>query len=372
MIHFLNKITTAFEKKEHVIAVFCDLRKAFDCCNHKILLKKLYNIGIKGNSLAWFKNYLLNRKQYVVVNGQESGLINILNGVPQGSILGPILFLIYINDLPKCSEFLALLFADDTTLLLSHSDINYLVYIVNREFQKIVSFFRMHKLSLHPGKTKFMLFSNSPTVKSMNIELFMNFNNPNENRQDLIFPIERITNQSVIPAIRFLGVYFDENLNFKYHINLLTTKLSKALFYMRSAKNFITPRALKSVYYALFHSNLIYCIQVWSVTSKSNLNHIISLQKRAIRLICNARYNEHSDPLFKTSQILPFNKLVLFFNLQFMQHYKEGFLPNSFNNVWLKNETRCRDDFVMALRNSENFNIPFTRLHSSTVHPVKI
>jgi Reverse transcriptase (RNA-dependent DNA polymerase) len=134
MVHFMNKITAALEKKEHVISIFCDLRQAFDCCNHNILLQKLFKIGIKGKALRWFYNYLFGRKQYVYVNGARSALRDILNGVPQGSILGPILFLIYINDLPGCSDFLALLFADDTTLMLSHADINVLISRVNIEF----------------------------------------------------------------------------------------------------------------------------------------------------------------------------------------------------------------------------------------------
>jgi hypothetical protein len=111
----------------------------------------------------------------------------------------------------------------------------------------------------------------------------------------LRFLIERISINSDTPAIRFLGVYFDENLSFRYHIKLLITKLSKALFFMRSSKNFLTPRALKAVYYSLFHSNLIYCIQIWSCTSQMLINPLIVLQKKAVRLISNSKYNAHSD-----------------------------------------------------------------------------
>ena len=118
MTHFANHVSKALNEKKHTIAIFCDLRKAFDSCNHNILLSKLSRLGIRGAPLAWFANYLSNRSQFVCVNGVNSSLRTIQMGVPQGSILGPILFLLYINDLPLCTELLALLFADDTTLYL--------------------------------------------------------------------------------------------------------------------------------------------------------------------------------------------------------------------------------------------------------------
>ena len=121
MIHFLNKITEALNAKRHTISIFCDLKKAFDTCNHDILFSKLEKYRIKNTELLWFKSYLTDRKQFVSIKNKSSPLLNIFLGVPQGSILGPLLFLIYINDLPLSSSFLSLLFADDTTLLLSHN-----------------------------------------------------------------------------------------------------------------------------------------------------------------------------------------------------------------------------------------------------------
>ena len=141
LIHFLNHISSALDQKLHSIAIFCDLRKAFDTVNHDILLKKLSKIGVRGVELLWFKSYLSDRKQLVHINGSNSSLLSILTGVPQGSILGPLLFLIYINDLPLCSELVAYLFADDTTLILSGPDLDLLIANVNHEFKKVADFF---------------------------------------------------------------------------------------------------------------------------------------------------------------------------------------------------------------------------------------
>jgi len=149
----MNYISTALNKKETAVAIFCDLRKAFDTVNHEILFKKMYKIGIRNKELDWFKSYLSNRKQFVSINGISSSLLEILLGVPQGSILGPILFLIYINDLPSSSLLRSLLFADDTALLARGSNINDLADFVNTEFHKVVQYFRKNKLALHPEKT---------------------------------------------------------------------------------------------------------------------------------------------------------------------------------------------------------------------------
>ena len=370
LVHFLNFVSSSLDRKEHSVAIFCDLRKAFDTVDHKILLNKLGRMGIRGVELAWFQDYLSNRKQIVHINGSNSFLQNILIGVPQGSILGPLLFLIYINDLPLCSELLALLFADDTTLLLSDPDLDSLIARVNLEFKKISDFFRSLKLALHPAKTKFILFSNSSEARSKDISIFLDFNNSNVDPDvNLISCLERVTCESSVPAIKFLGIYIDPLLNFKFHIETVVSKVSRSLYFPRNSKHILTPTALKAVYYALVHCHFIYGIQIWSCTAPSNLNVLVSKQKIAIRLICGAKYNSHTEPLFKISRILPLPLLIEFFKLQFMLGFLNNLLPSSFDNMWTVNAARRLCDQPI-LRNHYSLFLPTSRLSSTEKFPL--
>jgi hypothetical protein len=142
---------------------------------------------------------------------------------------------------------LSFLFADDTILLSSHNDLNTLIESVNVEFQKIVHYFRAHKLSIHPAKTKFMLFSNSATAHSLPCNIMANYNNLGQNDPNLMFTLEKVSSNSEIPAIKFLGIFIDPSLSFKYHINFITSKISKAMYFLRSAKNLLSEKSLKSL-----------------------------------------------------------------------------------------------------------------------------
>ena len=242
------------------------------------------NFGISGIELEWFRNYLYNRRQFVSINGTNSTEITYNIGVPQGSILGPLLFLLYINDLPKSSLFLTLLFADDTTLLMSHADINTLILLVQTELKKVSLYFRQNGLSLHPSKTKFLVFSNSQVVKNMDIQLYIDNNNYGEDDIQNKFFIQRVSTTDDVPAIRFLGVYIEPNLNFHYHTKLIISKLSNALYILRSAKKLLTERSLLAIYYALFHSHLIYCLPIWAAVQDKILNKIFFTSKASYQI----------------------------------------------------------------------------------------
>ncbi|MBY0379860.1 MAG: reverse transcriptase family protein, partial [Burkholderiales bacterium] len=361
MTLLLNKLSSALNSKKHSIVIFCDLKKAFDTCNHSILLSKLYSIGVRGADLKWFESYLSNRQQFVTINDTDSLLLDILNGVPQGSILGPLLFLIYINDLPNCSLLFSFLFADDTALTASADSLHDLYSFVNTEFQKLCNYFRLNKLSLHPEKTKYLLITNQQTPIA-NLDLFINNNNPNENDPSRIHLLSKVTSSDKIPAIKYLGVYFDPNLNFKYHISQISKKLSNALFSLRRAKNLLPANSLKTLYYSLFHCHLVYAIEIWSSAPQSSLSHLFTKQKAAIRIITNSAYNAHTEPLFKSLSILPLTSLILVSNLKFFHSYVYNYLPSSFTNTWLTTiEQRQNDGLIHLLynlRNNDDFFVP--------------
>jgi hypothetical protein len=359
MIHFTNFLSDAINQKKHSLAIFCDLKKAFDCCDHSILLAKLERYGVRGSELLWFRSYLTERKQFVSLNGKNSLLADVLLGVPQGSILGPLLFLLYINDLPLSSKLFSLLFADDTTLLASSDSVESLVNFVNAEFKNVCDFFRTNKLMLHPDKTKILFFSNTSNGEGVQIQC-------NNNNDDILNPefiklLSPVSNNDDIPAVKFLGVYFDSSLSFKYQVSCVKKKLSRALYVLRMVKKILPTKSLKLIYYSIFHCHLIYAIQIWSCCTQKLLTELFKLQKAAIRIICNVSYNFHTEPLFKREEILPLPDLVNFFKVQFMQRFCQKFLPVSFEQVWVKNEIRNIGENEIQLRNNNRLQLPPSR-----------
>ena len=359
MVHFTNFLSDAINKKKHSLAIFCDLKKAFDCCDHTILLSKLEKYGIRGSELLWFKSYLTDRKQFVALNGKSSLLTEVLLGVPQGSILGPLLFLLYINDLPLASKLFALLFADDTTLLASSNSVESLVEFVNIELKKICDFFRTNKLMLHPDKTKILFFSN--TSNGEGVQILCNNNNDDLLNPDQIKLLSPVSGNDDMPAVKFLGVFFDANLSFKYHVSCVKTKLSKALYVLRMVKKSLPIKSLNLIYYSIFHCHLIYAIQVWSCCTQKLINELFKLQKSAIQIICNVNYNFHTEPLFKREEILPLPDLISFFKVQFMHRFSQKFLPSSFDQVWIRNDIRNIGENKIQLRNNSRLQLPPSR-----------
>lgn len=245
---FSNDVFSAIDGKLSVLSIFIDFAKAFDTVNHKILLNKMHHYGIRGPILSWIKDYLTDRYQHTVFSGKKSSSTIVTLGVPQGSVLGPILFLLYINDISDIfSNSKTLLFADDMTVYLTGPNPNQLGHNANTELQKLHQWCICNRLSININKTYFMLFT---TKRILNL------------------PIIHINNQIInkTSKIKFLGVIYDDSLLFKYHIDSLSLKISRHIALLYQIKDFMTQDVLKSIYYAHIYSLLTYCNPIWCTT----------------------------------------------------------------------------------------------------------
>ena len=326
IIHLLNHCAehTNTNIPEYTLAVLCDLSKAFDVINHDILLKKLNVYGIRGIVNKWFASYLCDRSQFVDIDGNTSSSQSISCGVPQGSILGPLLYLLYVNDIHKSCNSNILSFADDTTLFVSNSDIGSLYEEANKEINSLYMWFCANKLSLNAKKTKYIILR--PQSKKCAVE--------NKNIVIDGVSLERIGNDCVANSTKFLGICLDENLTWKHHTASVNSKISHALFSIKQVKNILPVSILHKLYFALIHPHISYGILSWGNAGKTVLQKTTTLQKRAIRMINKKSYNSHTDPLFRSSKILKIQDLYNYQSAIFMFDYTRKKLPNSFDSVF--------------------------------------
>ena len=326
IIHFLNKIYTSLNKptSEYTLGIFLDLKKAFDTVDYSILLKKLSHYGLRGVSNDWFKNYLNDRTQYVTINGINSKPQTLHCGVPQGSVLGPLLFLLYINDLPQSTNFLTLLFADDTTFQVSSNNLMDLYESANLELSKAACWFEANKLTLNVSKTKYILFR----TKRMIVD-FSQFKLSIGTEK-----VERIGSDCTEKYFKFVGHRLDEFLSWDHHINHVQGKLSSANFAIGNAKNFLSINHRKLLYDSLFRSHLEFGILAWGGVKPSKLDKINKLQKKCVRNVGGKGHRSHTDPLFSKLNILKFADLFQLNCSNFMFQYSIERVPESFGDFF--------------------------------------
>ena len=320
-------IINGFDNKESTLSTFIDLSKAFDTIDHKILLSKLEYYGIRGVALDWFRNYLTGRKQFVNFNGVKSHTCTLSYGVPQGSVLGPLLFIIYTNDFQNCLlNTKCIMFADDTTIYGTGSDIETLYSNMNDDLDCLDAWFKANKLSLNVGKTRYILFNNNRKE-----------NTDEEDTEPLTLQINRLIIEKTT-SMKFLGLIIDEKLNWSEHIKNTINKISKSLYIINTTKNLVPQKLKVTLYYSMIYSYINYGVLLWGNTYQYNKNNILKLQKRAVWCIKNTSYNAHTDPLFSELNILKFEQVVKLDTLKFMYKVVNDMLPKNIQNKFILNE----------------------------------
>ena len=324
LLLLVDKLSKALEEGEYVLGLFLDFSKAFDTVNHTILFTKLEHYGIRGVALNMFKSYLSNRHQYVVYNDTKSENRVITCGVPQGSILGPLLFLLYINDLADVSSVLfSLLFADDSNMFLTGNDPNELIRIMNTEIVKVVDWLRVNKLSLNLKKTHFILFRQQQRSKiTISEELIIDH-----------------VNIEMKDSTKFLGVMVDKFLNFEEHVKYIKGKISRGLGIIRKCRRVFQQKTLVTIYNSFLLPYFNFCTPVWGNTHDSYLEPLILLQKRAVRLVIGAKRNAHTDPIFKKLKLLKLRQIYIYSVQQFVYKYHHGLLPRIFDDFYSTNSS---------------------------------
>lgn len=306
---FISKVINALDKRKQVLGVFADLSKAFDCVEHNLLLAKLEAYGVRGVPLKMFQSYLQNRVQVTSIchsnnNGRLTEYISQKNhitiGVPQGSILGPLLFIIFINDFPLTIKGDVVMFADDTNILITETDSIDFLKNVNSAINEVGRWFQDNKLVLNITKSTILQFTLSEgTIDSHEIISIGN--------KKL-----EITNK-----VKFLGLEIDNNLTWHAHIIHICRKLSSMCYAIHTVKKICTTDAIMALYYSNVQSILKYGIIFWGNSNKSI--KIFRLQKKIIRAIAGKDKLSHCKPLFKELKILTFPSLYMYHTILFLK-----------------------------------------------------
>jgi flagellin-specific chaperone FliS len=288
ILEITDNLRNYLDNNQIVCGLFLDLSKAFDTVNHDILLAKMDKYGIRGEPLTWFKNYLSNRKQYVKIGCTESELLEMTCGVPQGSTLGPLLFLLYTNDMPNCAKKLSFrIFADGTNVFYSCKNLSNLESTMNEQFKLIRNYCAINKLSINFQKTHYMVISS--TRKKL---------------KDI-----KIANIEQKGFIKYLGIFLDEHINWKQQIKRVNNKIAKNIGIINKLRHYLDLRMIKQLYYTLIYPYLTYGVMSWGNTYKSSLTKISTKQNKCLRNMFFAYSRESATPYYNLMEILKFENI---------------------------------------------------------------
>ncbi len=286
-IEIVENIRQEILEGNFVLGAYLDLSKAFDTISHDIMLHKLEHVGVRGLPLNWFKSYLTYRKQNVHVNGADSSLRNMTCGVPQGSVLGPLLFLICINDISEIANNATIhLFADDTNLFIVSDDPNHLKYKAKIVFHNIFEWFAANKVSLNHDKTCYSSFTSLAKLKTLNsIQL-----------DDTV--INRVNHA------KYLGLILDESISWKEHFKDLIKQLSKLASSYKIVRHRVKRDNKFNIYLAYTYSKILYRIEVYGTAPSELLNKLQIQQNRSLKILFNKHYRMHTSDLYRELNLL--------------------------------------------------------------------
>lgn len=330
IMDFLTKLYENLNKNMKSMGLFMDLSKAFDLINHRLLLNKLQCYGLRGKIHDWLESYLSSRTQLVEVNGIRSELEEVSIGVPQGSVLGPLLFLLYINDLPQCiSDNNLIMFADDTSYLSGKSSVDDAKYDIQDKLKSFTAWFQENRLFLNASKTVFINFT--PRISNI-----------------LQSSLIKINHKSIqqVDSTKFLGVFIDNAINWESHTEYLAKKLTPVCYALYRLQHIINSGTVIAYYYAHFYSRLSYGIMFWGMSH--NADRIFKLQKMALRNIANATRRTSCRDLFKKFNILPLASIYILKTLIYVKTNINIFSKNNFNHDY---NTRMGDDLLIPIHN---------------------
>lgn len=314
IVNFVHDIYKAFETREYVTGLLFDMSKAFDLVDHKILFKKLEAHGIRGIVLEWFKSYLKDRKQLVEINhiaGENckqyrSFLCNVMYGVPQGSTLGPLLFIIFINDLCAFLKAGKLVnFADDTNVLVCSKTLSEHEELLDQAINEMKEWCYLNNLVLNASKTNVIQFRTNERVQL----------NLNSKFSDLY-----------VNHAKFLGINLDQHLRWDTHLQDLKLKLSKCIFGIRRIKNIVDQQTALLTYYGMVHSQISYCTLLWG--NSTHMAEIFRTQKKCIRAVFSLKQQESCKHYFTEFKIMTAYSIYIQQLLNFVKKHENTFVKS--------------------------------------------
>ncbi len=319
-------IYDALDKGKYALGVYLDLTKAFDMVCHHILLDKLYRCGIRGVVHEWFRSYLTNRKQYVYVNGTKSEVMEIASGVPQGSVLGPLLFFIYVNDIQNAvnNDNKLILFADDTNIFVISDKPEQLITEAEHILKQLSIWFEDNKLLVSLAKTQFSIFHT-------------------RNRDKCIPPVCNsisLNNNIVIHRVnsaKYLGIILDEKLNWTDHVSALRQTVVKYAGSFKIIARHVPITSKIQLYYAYVYSRIHYGIEVYGHISSQNIKRLQIVQNRTLKILFNRDFYEPTNMLHSELSILKVSDISLKNTLLFVHKHQKGKLSDIFNSYYMSN-----------------------------------